>query len=68
MMGPHNSEVVELRKEVLRQWLVNHGDNCGAFIPPWPHEGDCQWPMPEVLAALSPNEVLRLLLAISEES
>ncbi|CAN5885400.1 hypothetical protein BH24ACT15_BH24ACT15_34990 [soil metagenome] len=39
-------EADKLRAELWHQWRVNHGENCG-----WDtfHEGDCDWPVPEVL-------------------
>lgn len=58
-------EKLELRREVMRQWLTNHFENCGAIVPPWPHEGDCQWPIPSVVP---PNEVLQLLREVLGES
>jgi hypothetical protein len=38
-----------LRVELVRQWLINHPEHCGAPVPPWPHDGICPWPMPQVL-------------------
>jgi hypothetical protein len=50
-----------LEKELARQWIVNHAEHCGIPVPPWPHPGDCQWPMPEVLSQEVTGRVCRLL-------
>jgi hypothetical protein len=57
-----------LRKELADQWLTNHSEHCGVSVPPWPHKGDCHWPLPAILASMSPSEVYLLLLLVSEES
>ncbi len=63
------SEILELRREVLRQWSVNHAEHCGVTItPPFPHNGDCQWNIPQLLKSVSPNEVYLLLLEVSGKS
>ena len=59
------SEKLELRREVMRQWFTNHAEHCGAIVPPWPHHGDCQWPIPPVILATSPSEAYLLLLEVS---
>jgi hypothetical protein len=61
-------EIRELRAELIRQWAANHHEHCGALMPPWPHAGDCHWPLPPVIAAVEPSRVLRILLSASEES
>lgn len=59
---------LELEEEVMNQWFTNHSEHCGkALGPPWPHQGTCGWPLPAVLASLSPSEVYLLLLSISGE-
>jgi len=55
---------LDLKKELLRQWMFNHAEHCGAIIPPWPHAGECQWRPPEII---SPSEVYLLLLLASGE-
>lgn len=62
-------ETLELRRELMQQWFSNHAEHCGVILaPPFPHVGDCQWVIPPVIAALSPNEVYLLLLEVSGES
>jgi len=61
-------ETLELRRELMSQWLMNHAEHCGVGVPPWPHDGGCHWPIPPVLSALSPNEVYLLLLEASGKS
>jgi len=39
----------KLQEELMREWMINHGEHCGVIIPPWPHPGACQWPMPTIL-------------------
>jgi len=51
----------ELKKDSVDQWASNHYEHCGVPIPPWPHEGDCQWPIPATLAS---SEVFNLLLLL----
>jgi hypothetical protein len=63
-----SAELVELRREVLRQWLINHAEHCGVIVPPLPHGGDCQWPIPAVLLATSRSDLYLLLLEVSGES
>ena len=58
----------ELQEELMREWMINHAEHCGVIIPPWPHRGDCQWPMPKSLEAMSPSEVYLLLLLASGKS
>ena len=41
------TENAELRAELQRQWEYNHAEHCGK---PWPHQGDCYWPLPDSLA------------------
>ncbi len=63
------NEILELRRELMQQWFTNHAEHCGVNLaPPFPHVGDCQWTIPPVIAALSPNEVYLLLLEASGES
>ena len=62
------AEKLELRREVMRQWFTNHAEHCGVVVPPWPHDGDCQWPIPPVILATLPSEVYLLLLEVSGES
>ena len=57
---------LRLRRELMSQWLTDHAEHCGA-LPPWPHEGDCQWPMPTVLSEEASAAYL-LLLELSGES
>ena len=55
-------ELLELRREVMRQWMVNHAEHCGKDITqPFPHEGHCQWPIPPVILSLHPGEVHLLI-------
>lgn len=39
-------EIEELRRELFRQWELNHSEHCENN---WPHPGDCHWPPPKVL-------------------
>jgi hypothetical protein len=57
---PGMDEIQALQVEVLRQWLDNHAEHCGVIVPPWPH-GDCQCPMPEIIAALPSADVQELI-------
>ena len=41
--------VKELRKELLKQWELNHGEQCGNRYEKWPHPGTCYYPQPEIL-------------------
>lgn len=59
------AERLALRREVMHQWFMNHAEHCGHRIPPWPHTGDCHWPMPPVMVAMAPSEVYLLLLEAS---
>ena len=59
------AEIDELRLELARQWLEAHADHCGAATPPWPHLGECQWPLPQALRRMPPNAVYLLLLQAS---
>lgn len=61
------SENLELKKQLVREWLINHAEHCGSQIPPWPHSGICHWPLPEALASASLSEVYLLLLLASGE-
>ena len=65
-----SNELLELRRELMRQWFTNHAEHCGVTIAPPcpPHEGDCQWTIPPVIQKLPPNEVYLLLLEASGES
>ena len=54
----------ELELEVLRQWETNHAEHCGKRLSHWPHAGRCNWPLPPALAAMAPNEVLKLLQSL----
>ncbi len=57
-----SSEILELRREVIRQWFINHAEHCGVPITsPFPHNGDCQWDIPQVLKSVSPNEIAAAL-------
>jgi hypothetical protein len=58
-------EELNLKKELIKQWAFNHAEHCGVIIPPWPHAGECQWPLP---AVISPSEAYLLLLSASGES
>lgn len=56
-----------LRAELRHQWEDNHFEHCGK---PWPHQGRCYWPLPEVLGGSDggghrrgPSEDERRLLA-----
>lgn len=42
----------EASEALMDQWLSNHAEHCGVRGPPWPHEGMCHWPMPEILTRL----------------
>lgn len=64
-LNPNRERILE--REVARQWLFAHAEKCGAWVPPWPHAGMCHWPLPKVLADLSTNEALTLLLEVWEE-
>ncbi len=64
-----SNEILELRREVMRQWFTNHTEHCGVPITsPFPHNGDCQWDIPPVLKWVPPNEVYLLLLEVSGKS
>ncbi len=62
------TEILELRREVMRQWLTNHAEHCGVPVQLFPHKGDCQWTIPSVISDLSHNEVYLLLLEVSGQS
>jgi len=48
-------EVAALKVELVNQWLSNHYEHCGhRLTAPWPHAGDCHWPLPDVL---TPDEL-----------
>jgi hypothetical protein len=60
-----SSEVLELRREVIRQWFTNHAEHCGVPVTsPFPHNGDCQWYIPEALESVSPDEIYSLFLEV----
>jgi hypothetical protein len=42
----------EASEALMDQWLSNHAEHCGKRGPPWPHNGMCHWPMPEILIRL----------------
>ena len=48
-------ENAALRLELWKQWECNHSEHCGKVIPPWPHQGECYWPIPAVLFGADPN-------------
>jgi hypothetical protein len=53
------NHIEEIKRELVYQWRVNHGEHCGLDLaPPWPHKGDCQWPAPK---SLSDSEFEHLL-------
>ena len=59
------AENVDLREQLMDQWLSNHAEHCGANVPPWPHPGMCHWPMPPALRRhMSASEVYSLLLEV----
>jgi hypothetical protein len=60
------SELIDLRREVIHQWLVNHAEHCGASLAqPFPHEGDCQWPLPSLIQKLGSEEIHSYILEAS---
>jgi hypothetical protein len=61
-------EIRALRLELMSQWITNHAEHCGVTVPPWPHRGGCQWPLPSTLSALPSDEVRLLFLEVSGES
>ncbi len=64
-----SNELLELRRELMRQWFSNHAEHCGVNLaPPFPHKGDCQWTIPPVILSLPPNEVYLFLLEVSGQS
>jgi hypothetical protein len=58
-----DTDVAELRKEVLRQWETNHSEYC---TNRWPHDGNCKWPVPETLK-LSLDDVYAIMREIWDE-
>ncbi len=47
-----------MRAELWRQWEYNHAEHCGrdrGQQPPYHHDGDCHWPVPDVLAPEPPE-------------
>ena len=58
-------ENLELKKQLMEQWWTNHADHCGAQAIPWPHDGECKWPLPEAFSTASPSEIYLLLLLAS---
>jgi hypothetical protein len=60
-----DKKIRQLQLELARQWLSNHAEHCGVIVPPWPHRGICNWPMPEELSCLGHSEVYLLLLQAS---
>ena len=40
------TENAALRQLLFEQWEFNHAEHCGK---PWPHDGECYWPLPELL-------------------
>lgn len=52
------SEIAELRRELVRQWLDCHGEVC---TPEWPHKGECYREIPAVLAKLSQSVIDQLI-------
>jgi hypothetical protein len=36
-----------LEQELRHQWEANHFEHCQRD---WPHEGQCYWPLPDLLA------------------
>jgi hypothetical protein len=63
-----DERIRELELELARQWLSNHAEHCGRFIPPWPHHGPCHCELPAVLDRLGPSVVYLLLLEASGEA
>ena len=60
------NETQELKFALMDQWFTNHAEHCGG-IPAWPHQGDCYWPMPSILAK-EPNVAYLLLRKVLGES
>ena len=44
-------ERIELYRELFEQWKYNHWEHCGGKTPPYPHDGECYWLMPTLLAS-----------------
>lgn len=53
-----------LEKELMDQWFTNHAEHCGK-LPPWPHKGECHWPVPSIVPR---DRVYLLLLEVSGEA
>jgi hypothetical protein len=53
-----NQTIVDLQKELLRQWEFNHKEHCRDN---WPHTGACFWEIPSAISSLSENEVCSIL-------
>ena len=51
--------------DLMEQWLANHSEHCGFSVPPWPHKGICNWPLPPSIASLSLEEIRQLLAEVS---
>ncbi len=60
MTEPITATVDALRIELMRQWLMNHAEQCG-HEPPWPHAQRCTWPMPTVLMDAGADDVRHLM-------
>jgi hypothetical protein len=56
-----DTEIHELRLALMREWCLNHAECCTNMVPPWPHEGHCYYPLPDIIAAL-PQDVVAALL------
>jgi hypothetical protein len=60
-------ENLALKRELVRQWEINHGEHCGVLLTEcWPlHAGECHWKLPD---SISPSEAYLLLLLASGKS
>lgn len=68
-MPTEQDEIANLRLALAEEWLSNHAGHCGARVPPWPHSGVCNWPLPRVLATMPPdslNEILSKIVGASD--
>ena len=55
-----DSSVRPMELECVRQWLMNHAENCGV-IPAWPHGGDCMCPIPATLLQLPTVAIVAMI-------
>lgn len=60
----------QLELALMEQWIVNHAERCSNEFPPWPCKSatGCHAPLPPVLAAKKPAEIIALVNAVISHS